>query len=643
MTSAFVGHSFSQADRAVVREFTDYFDNLAKAGIGFSWDHAESAEPKELALKVKERIEGKNLFIGICTAKQDSIPLGRLKTIPLFPGRRWSEAGHFRVKTSDWIVQEIGFAVGRGMALIILLESGVEEPGGIQGDIEYIPFQRSKPADSFNKILEMLTALSGAPARGQPADQVASVQETEAQPSTATPTAPEDMPPPEWTLGDYSNALLQAVARKDEAKEREILRSLENTDFGKDPQSMATLRTSCLFWKLFFHKEDTLARLLEILRENPAHPEVLNNVAKAYVQYEQDDQAATYFEKSARVTGSPELKLTRLITASLFAAKVGEGERAVALSREGRAFAGASSEATLEFLQGLASLAEILGQTEALKAFREAVLEQRPDDQERRFALAYAYAASSQHELAAFHYQLITSHKPSPAAWNNLGVARSNLGMPISAVEAYKEAKKLGETLAMSNLAQKYLQAGFVQEAMALVNEATSRETYNQTIGNVLTSLQTAQNNEANTQKQLADSIMPLRRFYASYAMACLSEDVKNLAKHWRGPMGDLEVGIEDGFVHITGTQEQLAIITPAGWFPAAKAKPRENVKYRCRIFGYAAQYEAWTWPVGAELALKAEPANRGILVIDPSLDRIRLLESSARRAELIVVLTPMG
>lgn len=31
--------------------------------IGFSWEHAETAEPKELAAKVKRLVEGKNLFV----------------------------------------------------------------------------------------------------------------------------------------------------------------------------------------------------------------------------------------------------------------------------------------------------------------------------------------------------------------------------------------------------------------------------------------------------------------------------------------------------------------------------------------------------------------------------------------------------
>jgi len=70
-----------------------------------------------------------------------------------------AEKAAFFSKTSDWIIQEIGLAVGLNMDLILLLENGVREPGGLQGNIEYIPFNREAPEKSFNKILEMIKSI----------------------------------------------------------------------------------------------------------------------------------------------------------------------------------------------------------------------------------------------------------------------------------------------------------------------------------------------------------------------------------------------------------------------------------------------------------------------------------------------------
>ncbi|MDA1107970.1 MAG: hypothetical protein O2845_06320 [Proteobacteria bacterium] len=108
--NAFVGHSFTEDDAAVVRKFLDYFDQIKKFGISFEWDHAKAAEPRELAAKVLALIQGKNLFIGICTKKERGVGPGSLQ-------RGWFNKSilkgsevDFSWKTSDWIIQEIGLA-----------------------------------------------------------------------------------------------------------------------------------------------------------------------------------------------------------------------------------------------------------------------------------------------------------------------------------------------------------------------------------------------------------------------------------------------------------------------------------------------------------------------------------------------------
>jgi hypothetical protein len=62
---AFVGHSFRPEDRALIQVFIDHFRTLAHSYPGFSWDHAEKAEAVPLAQKVLEKIDGKNVFIGL--------------------------------------------------------------------------------------------------------------------------------------------------------------------------------------------------------------------------------------------------------------------------------------------------------------------------------------------------------------------------------------------------------------------------------------------------------------------------------------------------------------------------------------------------------------------------------------------------
>lgn len=72
---AFVGHSFTEVDDPVVRIFLEYFNEVQKMNLGFSWDHARAAETKDLSEKVLMKIQDKNLFIGICTKKELSLPM----------------------------------------------------------------------------------------------------------------------------------------------------------------------------------------------------------------------------------------------------------------------------------------------------------------------------------------------------------------------------------------------------------------------------------------------------------------------------------------------------------------------------------------------------------------------------------------
>src|SRR5712675_1830192 len=156
---AFIGHSFTEDDAEVVAGFLRYFKQLADGHPKFSWEHAETAEPKLLTEKIKRLMADKNVFIGICTKKEMVVEEKVLSTPCLQQTVRKAAIADLFWKTSDWIIQEIGMAIGRELEVILLIEEGTRKPGGLQGDIEYIPFTRSAIEKSFGKIFEMITAL----------------------------------------------------------------------------------------------------------------------------------------------------------------------------------------------------------------------------------------------------------------------------------------------------------------------------------------------------------------------------------------------------------------------------------------------------------------------------------------------------
>src|SRR3989304_5865851 len=137
---AFVGNSFTEDDQPVVGTFLKYLDQLSRSSLSFSWQHAEPAEPKLLADKVLALMADKNVFVAICTKKERVISASRLKVGGLFSRFLKGRPDDFEWKTSDWMIQEIGLAVGNNLYLMLVFEDEGYSTGGRGVDVEYIQF-----------------------------------------------------------------------------------------------------------------------------------------------------------------------------------------------------------------------------------------------------------------------------------------------------------------------------------------------------------------------------------------------------------------------------------------------------------------------------------------------------------------------
>ncbi|NVM56345.1 MAG: hypothetical protein HWN66_21790, partial [Candidatus Helarchaeota archaeon] len=163
---AFVAHSFEEEDKTLVDKFLRYLDAFGR--LGFEWEDAEEAESTGLADKVKAKMEGKNAFVGIFTKKY---PIDKwFKTQPRMLNilikaitciftcilRRKLLFRNIKYCASSWIFQESGYAICKKNRLLFLVEDGIVDKGGLQGDLEYIYFSRESPEKSFVKIGQMV-------------------------------------------------------------------------------------------------------------------------------------------------------------------------------------------------------------------------------------------------------------------------------------------------------------------------------------------------------------------------------------------------------------------------------------------------------------------------------------------------------
>jgi tetratricopeptide (TPR) repeat protein len=136
--TAFVGHSFLPEDEEIVGKLTDFFSKL-----GVICESGRKAEAVGISEKVRSRIKEAELFIGIFT-RRDSI-------------------GDGKYTTSSWVVEEKSFALGQDKKILLFVEKGVQDIGGMQGDLEYVPFDRDNFGDALISAVDYILSVTSIP------------------------------------------------------------------------------------------------------------------------------------------------------------------------------------------------------------------------------------------------------------------------------------------------------------------------------------------------------------------------------------------------------------------------------------------------------------------------------------------------
>lgn len=136
--SVFIGQSFTVSDA----NMNDMIKGLVEA-YGLPCSTGEKPRAESVSVKVRERIDEHAIFLGIF-ARRDKIK------------------GKSEWTTSPWIIDEKAYAFAKGKKLILLKETGVGSIGGIQGDYEYVEFQRDALAQLFIKLIQIFTDLTRA-------------------------------------------------------------------------------------------------------------------------------------------------------------------------------------------------------------------------------------------------------------------------------------------------------------------------------------------------------------------------------------------------------------------------------------------------------------------------------------------------
>jgi tetratricopeptide (TPR) repeat protein len=555
---AFVGHSFNPADKHLVQTFLDYFESLGEILPDFSWQHAEHAEPTVLAEKVMRLLEGKNLFIGICT-KNEQVVISDAKNTSILGGVFFTnKARSFKWKTSDWIIQEIGLALGRKIYVVLLVENGVRPPGGLQGNLEYIAFDRSEPEKCFMKILQMLSAIS-------PNEKLTTEPELEAKASVAknpeTEVSQDDgdwyTPRPGWDRSAYEVSFMYALIKDKNDKAKEISKAYLLSEEGQIEENRITWKGFEELEQIRYGKIGKISTLKAMIDDHPTSSKLLEYIAESYSAFNEHEMAASFLKKAAALV-TEEVQKFKLHKAAVTALqKAGNHTEAAAIVHEMRQSWDGTEVCEAEILIAERIILESEDNFEFQVGSMERQLELYPNDSDLRFELAYKYSQAEEHGLSAMHYLRIPFGKRTAVAWNNLGVAYNKLRMQAKSIEAYRRSEKMGETLAMSNLANRMLDVGFIPEAKQICETAAKIDNYHENIGHSMSRLKELPQEEEKEEIEMLKKAQSVCDFYREFGKGLAKNLVYPLANRWKGKHCEMALVFDTGTLNLSGKFER--------------------------------------------------------------------------------------
>lgn len=629
MLNAFVGHSFDPSDRSLIQTFLDYFESLTGA-LPFHWDHAERASVSEVSAKVKQLMDDKNLFIGICTQRWQRIRPGNLKsTLSIRGSKVGAPKNEFQFATSDWLHQEIGFAMGRGMNVLLLVEEGLDMSRGLYGDLEHIPFSRTNPQQSFARIVQMLGSLS--PATKSFVAEAAEPPQSDAVKDGVTTGMVETEPKPKSSyLIDY----LSALDDKDEQHANEIYRH-RLADLERDnPAEAAHWKADCLYYRHHVLEQPTLAKMKSLVSEYAKSWYVRRRYGQLLAFYREPDSAVENLLAAADMAPDIRQRGECYTLAAEILSKAGEGEKARALiDSELRPLAGDGCERL--FHKAHFAVAEREKNFLVMAIHGEAALHYSPDDDDIRFRLGWGYLQDDQNALALHHYKVLADGRSYEGDWNNLGVAYQGLELPSKAVSAYKKSEELGGTIAVGNMAYKLLAEGFTDEAEAMCKTALKLENVESRVADAMTAVSKRKQDDEASEQAALGRINQLRKFYVDFALALLKPTVP-LAAQYKGPVAIYAVSVTGETIRLHARYELdempytgllgLGLSSPPGALSQPPAKRIHDETFIGTRAGQSVRFTRTVETSGRGGFSYGKSEKPGLMVLDPDL-RLRVVE----------------
>ena len=178
--------------------------------------------------------------------------------------------------------------------------------------------------------------------------------------------------------------------------------------------------------------------------------------------------------------------------------------------------------------------------------YAECYVKREPNDTDIRFKLAYTYSEQNRKTLSFYHYKILNNTSKSGSYYNNIGVLYNEFGLNIQSVNAYLKAIELDESLSISNLANQYINSGFINDAKALLTKVENLKqrhiSIHSNIGNTESRLKKAEQNELEKETTLFSEAQQENHFMLEYAEKYCTPynvDYSKLSGTWKTHKGE--------------------------------------------------------------------------------------------------------
>lgn len=478
--SAFVGRSFKKEEEPLWIEISKVLNSLKN--IGFSWEDAEESQAKPVSDKVKEKIVRNDLFIGILTKREPICSYN-------FP-RKYS--WHLFTRTSNWmtsywVIQESGYALGKEKKVIFLVESGLNVPGGLNADFEYVVIDKDSLSEAIIKLNQIITHQIGL---------------------RIMPTKMEEIPSPVRleALSPHKSQIQQQEEKVEESvpKFSEIFKEVKEKKFASADEMLEKLLQQEQFkedtaWiRIYYHKQsylsgrkESLQELTKIADDTLGDFTSVNAIADCYLNYDNYGEAKRIVQGYLEISKDYDNKL--YLSALISRIHIMQKEFLDAkncLVPYFEKLPSNSKEQNYLIYKTLGNIYKEQGELEISCPIFEAALNFDPTDLETRFQLGYDYGQINRHALAAYHYNLYLKTEKSPLTLNNLGAEYEHLKLYGKSISLYKKAMGK-ETLANANIARLYIEQGFFDEAKDVLDKAVEIKNHHENVDFYLNNLKT--------------------------------------------------------------------------------------------------------------------------------------------------------